>query len=96
MVRIGSRKITVNSLASLCTLELSITWPEYIIVQDLTAQNLGNQFAIFTEAFLHDYERGLCRNVRQSLQEAIVEATGRCPKLTHNSGSTIAAHIQPS
>ena len=70
---IGSRKITVNSLASLCTLELSITWPEYIIVQDLTAENLGNQFAIFTEAFLHDYERGLCRNVRQSLQEAIVE-----------------------
>jgi hypothetical protein len=53
----GSREITVECLVPLRALAPSITQPECIIVQDLAAENLSCQFAIFTVAFVRDCVR---------------------------------------
>jgi hypothetical protein len=56
----GSREITVECLAPLRALSPFITQPECIIVQDLAAENLSCQFAIFTVAFVRDCMKEIC------------------------------------
>jgi ribonuclease HI len=66
----GSRDITVECLAPLRSLAPSFTQPECIIVQDLAAETLSCQFAVFTVAFVRD-----C--LRESCVEALGEACRR-------------------
>ena len=59
------------------TLAPSITRPEYIVVQDLGAENLSNQFAIFTVAFVRDCMKEACS---ETLAEACRRPQWQVPK----------------
>ena len=54
------REITVECLVPLSALAPSMTRSECIIVQDLDAQNLSNQFAVLKVAFLRDCMKDAC------------------------------------
>ena len=73
----GSREITVECLVPLRTLAPSITRPEYIVVQDLGAETLSNQFAIFTVAFVRDCMKEACS---ETLAEACRRPQWQVPK----------------